>query len=117
MSANTGENHSDGSPSVVVYIVVVGTTSSMLIAVKLRCGQFDQQWLLQASITEMEWLRDGRGNPYKIAHALVPVQSNSLNDIVHWRWEKYGVSRFFPVHDKTHALTVRGESLHRYAWR
>ena len=107
------------SSAAVAYNEDVSVTIDVLRVIddKLRAGvraevavsgRFDHRWLVHATLKDMSWLRDRRGEAYTLNGADFAISYNYLGETLSWTTLQRGVVLFSPTRDMaTQSITKR----------
>ena len=71
-------------------------------------GCFESRWIVRATLTDLSWLRNRRGNAYTLNGVDFAKGSKYLDDILTWETSQSGIVQFSPTCDMdTHSMAKR----------
>ena len=98
----------DGSVTIDVRQVLDDKLRAGMRAEVATSGRFEPRWIVYATMTDMSWLRDRRGNAYTLNGAEFARGCKYLGDVMTWETTQSGIVRFSPKRDMaTHLMAKR----------
>ena len=71
-------------------------------------GRFEFRWIVHATLTDLSWLRDRRGNAYTLNGVDFAKASKYLGDMLTWETIPSGIVRILPkCYMDTHSMEKR----------
>ena len=86
----------DGSVTIDVRRALDDTLQAGMRVDVATSGRFDSRWIVHATLTDLSWLRDRRGNAYILNGVDFAKSSEYLGDMLIWETTQGGIVRFSP---------------------
>ena len=98
----------DGSVTIDVNLALVDKLQTGMKADVATSGRFESRWIVHATLTELSWLRDRRGNSYTVNGVDFAKGSKYLGDMLTWDTIQSGIVRFSTMGDMAiHSMAKR----------